>query len=125
MKVSRATYMALNVYQDEGPITQVCADDVDTCSSILEEKVLQRTGAVMACLKGMQRGTRRNSTGTPKSRLSPGCSELLAVAQPPDMSKEYDENLQVWHLRALLWVNICHACDVVCNAIMHLPSRMD
>ena len=94
MQVSRATYMALNVYQEDGPITQVCAGDVDMCTNILTDSVLTRTGAVLSCLRRMQKGSPKNSTKT-THKLEPACDELLTVAQPPDMKEEFDSNLKV------------------------------
>lgn len=86
--------MALNVYQDEGPITQVCADDVEFCKNVREED-MDRTGSVISCFEGLQKSASGNST-KPVHKLDEACAELFAVAKPPDVHEEFESNLKVW-----------------------------
>lgn len=94
LQVSRASYMALNVYQEDGPLTQVCAADAAVCADILTDAVVARTGSVLACLERMHLGSTRNGTKS-SHKLAPSCAELLAVAKPPDDKLEFESNLQV------------------------------
>ena len=118
--------MALNVYQDEGPITQVCAEDVEFCKNVREED-MERTGSVISCFEGLQKSASGNST-KPVHELDDACAELFAVAKPPDAHEEFESNLKVWpsprrtrtwRLLSIVW---CRICMLAGTAAVFFPS---
>lgn len=93
MQVSRAAYMALYVWQDQAPLSAMCASDVKTCKT-KNPLVVNYPGKILTCLTTK---AGRNTTEDPHqpSKLSEDCATIYSIAQPPDSKDSFDSWFEV------------------------------
>ncbi|GLI58992.1 hypothetical protein VaNZ11_000814 [Volvox africanus] len=89
-EMGRAVHMAFFVWQPGAIITQECDDDINKLCLADRPNMASRPGAVGTCLATVLERMQASTNG---GDLSPACSRLADIAEPPNMKAAFESSL--------------------------------